>query len=114
MGVTREAEGPSEGKQPRSFSVLRRCLWAVDRPGVILGALMGLLPPSRYLLYWKGRLLEQPATEFCSVIKTNSGGPVGAFTDTYGQNPGQGVAYETSPVPLSGSHRETGELLPAV
>ncbi|XP_026167258.1 zinc finger protein 277 isoform X3 [Mastacembelus armatus] len=30
----------------------------------------------RYLLYWKGRFLEQPVTDFCSVIKTNSTGPV--------------------------------------
>lgn len=30
----------------------------------------------RYLLYWKGRFLEQPITDFCSVIKTNSTGPV--------------------------------------
>ncbi|XP_034443398.1 zinc finger protein 277 isoform X2 [Hippoglossus hippoglossus] len=31
---------------------------------------------SKYLLYWKGRFLEQPITDFCSVIKTNSTGPV--------------------------------------
>nr|XP_019967680.1 PREDICTED: zinc finger protein 277-like [Paralichthys olivaceus] len=30
----------------------------------------------KYLLYWKGRFLEQPITDFCSVIKTNSTGPV--------------------------------------
>ncbi|XP_054890726.1 zinc finger protein 277 [Poeciliopsis prolifica] len=30
----------------------------------------------RYLVYWKGRFLEQPVTDFCSVIKTNSTGPV--------------------------------------
>uniref|UniRef100_A0AAX7SPE3 C2H2-type domain-containing protein n=1 Tax=Astatotilapia calliptera TaxID=8154 RepID=A0AAX7SPE3_ASTCA len=30
----------------------------------------------KYLLYWKGRFLEQPLTDFCSVIKTNSTGPV--------------------------------------
>lgn len=36
----------------------------------------------RYMLYWKGRFLEQPVTEFCSVIKTNSTGPVGVFTYT--------------------------------
>ncbi|XP_017292027.1 zinc finger protein 277 [Kryptolebias marmoratus] len=30
----------------------------------------------KYLLYWKGRFLEQPVTDFCSVIKTNSTGPV--------------------------------------
>ncbi|KAM4553105.1 zinc finger protein 277 isoform 1-T1 [Fundulus diaphanus] len=30
----------------------------------------------RYMVYWKGRLLEQPVTDFCSVIKTNSTGPV--------------------------------------
>ncbi|KAM6937919.1 zinc finger protein 277 [Xenentodon cancila] len=29
----------------------------------------------KYILYWKGRFLEQPVTEFCSVIKTNSTGP---------------------------------------
>ncbi|CAJ1055877.1 LOW QUALITY PROTEIN: zinc finger protein 277 [Xyrichtys novacula] len=29
-----------------------------------------------YLLYWRGRFLEQPITDFCSVIKTNSTGPV--------------------------------------
>ncbi|KAM3608755.1 uncharacterized protein V6R79_004180 [Siganus canaliculatus] len=28
------------------------------------------------MLYWKGRFLEQPVTDFCSVIKTNSTGPV--------------------------------------
>ena len=38
------------------------------------------LPSSfRYMLYWKGRFLEQPVTDFCSVIKTNSTGPVGEF-----------------------------------
>uniref|UniRef100_A0A8P4GAJ2 C2H2-type domain-containing protein n=1 Tax=Dicentrarchus labrax TaxID=13489 RepID=A0A8P4GAJ2_DICLA len=31
---------------------------------------------SKYMLYWKGRFLEQPVTDFCSVIKTNSTGPV--------------------------------------
>ncbi|XP_020774807.1 zinc finger protein 277 isoform X2 [Boleophthalmus pectinirostris] len=30
----------------------------------------------QYLLYWKGRFLEQPVEDFCSVIKTNSQGPV--------------------------------------
>nr|XP_057931637.1 zinc finger protein 277 isoform X2 [Doryrhamphus excisus] len=30
----------------------------------------------KYLVYWKGRFLEQPITDFCSVIKTNSTGPV--------------------------------------
>uniref|UniRef100_A0A3B5PTD7 Zinc finger protein 277 n=1 Tax=Xiphophorus maculatus TaxID=8083 RepID=A0A3B5PTD7_XIPMA len=30
----------------------------------------------RYLVYWKGRFLEQPVPDFCSVIKTNSTGPV--------------------------------------
>ncbi|RVE71468.1 hypothetical protein OJAV_G00052200 [Oryzias javanicus] len=30
----------------------------------------------RYMLYWKGRFLEQPIADFCSVIKTNSTGPV--------------------------------------
>ncbi|KAM4619198.1 zinc finger protein 277 [Polymixia lowei] len=29
----------------------------------------------KYMLYWKGRFLEQPVTDFCSVIKTNSEGP---------------------------------------
>ncbi|XP_069570571.1 zinc finger protein 277 [Brachyistius frenatus] len=29
----------------------------------------------KYMLYWKGRFLEQPVTDFCSVIKTNSTGP---------------------------------------
>ncbi|XP_041795080.1 zinc finger protein 277 isoform X2 [Chelmon rostratus] len=28
------------------------------------------------MLYWRGRFLEQPVTDFCSVIKTNSTGPV--------------------------------------
>lgn len=45
--------------------------------------MMRFLSSLRYLLYWKGRFLEQPVTEFCSVIKTNSTGPVGAFTDTH-------------------------------
>lgn len=36
-----------------------------------------LLLSIRYLLYWKGRFLEQPVSDFCSVIKTNSTGPVG-------------------------------------
>ncbi|KAM9384406.1 zinc finger protein 277 [Pholidichthys leucotaenia] len=31
---------------------------------------------AKYMLYWKGRFLEQPVTDFCSVIKTNSTGPV--------------------------------------
>lgn len=35
----------------------------------------------RYMLYWRSRFLEQPLTEFCSVIKTNSSGPVGASAD---------------------------------
>uniref|UniRef100_UPI0037E71ACA zinc finger protein 277 isoform X1 n=1 Tax=Semicossyphus pulcher TaxID=241346 RepID=UPI0037E71ACA len=30
----------------------------------------------KYMLYWKGRFLEQPVTDFCSVIKTNSTGPI--------------------------------------
>ncbi|XP_024911830.1 zinc finger protein 277 isoform X1 [Cynoglossus semilaevis] len=30
----------------------------------------------QYLLYWKGRFLEQPVTDFCSVFRTNSTGPV--------------------------------------
>ncbi|KAL0968584.1 hypothetical protein UPYG_G00268860 [Umbra pygmaea] len=30
----------------------------------------------RYMQYWKKRILEQPITDFCSVIKTNSQGPV--------------------------------------
>ncbi|KAJ0029020.1 hypothetical protein NQD34_004017 [Periophthalmus magnuspinnatus] len=30
----------------------------------------------QYLLHWKGRLLEQPVEDFCSVIRTNSQGPV--------------------------------------
>ncbi|KAK9952388.1 hypothetical protein ABG768_018230 [Culter alburnus] len=29
----------------------------------------------RYMLYWKKRFTEQPITDFCSVIKTNSEGP---------------------------------------
>ncbi|KAJ8245662.1 hypothetical protein GJAV_G00273120 [Gymnothorax javanicus] len=31
---------------------------------------------TRYILYWRKRLTEQPITDFCSVIKTNSEGPV--------------------------------------
>uniref|UniRef100_A0A672JKM7 Zinc finger protein 277 n=1 Tax=Salarias fasciatus TaxID=181472 RepID=A0A672JKM7_SALFA len=31
---------------------------------------------AKYLLYWKGRFMEQSLTDFCSVIKTNSTGPV--------------------------------------
>ncbi|XP_070686757.1 zinc finger protein 277 isoform X2 [Pempheris klunzingeri] len=30
----------------------------------------------KYMLYWRGRFMEQPVTDFCSVIKTNSTGPV--------------------------------------
>ncbi|KAM9753718.1 LOW QUALITY PROTEIN: zinc finger protein 277 [Menidia menidia] len=30
----------------------------------------------KYMLYWRGRFLEQELTDFCSVIKTNSTGPV--------------------------------------
>ncbi|XP_056907001.1 zinc finger protein 277 isoform X1 [Takifugu flavidus] len=30
----------------------------------------------KYLSYWRSRFLEQPVTEFCSVIKTNSNGPI--------------------------------------
>ncbi|XP_030622368.1 zinc finger protein 277 [Chanos chanos] len=30
----------------------------------------------RYMMYWKRRFIEQPITDFCSVIKTNSEGPV--------------------------------------
>lgn len=33
------------------------------------------------MLYWRGRFLEQPVTDFCSVIKTNSTGPVGESTE---------------------------------
>lgn len=29
------------------------------------------------MLYWKKRFTEQPITDFCSVIKTNSEGPAG-------------------------------------
>lgn len=38
---------------------------------------------SQYLLYWKGRFLEQPVEDFCSVIKTNSTGPVEKQEDYY-------------------------------
>lgn len=31
----------------------------------------------RYASYWRRRFQEQPLTDFCSVIKTNSQGPVG-------------------------------------
>ncbi|KAG5830747.1 hypothetical protein ANANG_G00313880 [Anguilla anguilla] len=31
---------------------------------------------TRYVLYWRKRFTEQPITDFCSVIKTNSEGPV--------------------------------------
>ncbi|KAG9342288.1 hypothetical protein JZ751_016790 [Albula glossodonta] len=31
---------------------------------------------SRYILYWRKRFTEQPITDFCSVIKTNSDGPI--------------------------------------
>lgn len=31
---------------------------------------------SQYMLYWKKRFTEQPITDYCSVIKTNSEGPV--------------------------------------
>lgn len=37
----------------------------------------------KYLLYWKGRFLEQPVSDFCSVIKTNSTGPVEKQEDYY-------------------------------
>uniref|UniRef100_A0A8D0FP58 Zinc finger protein 277 n=1 Tax=Strix occidentalis caurina TaxID=311401 RepID=A0A8D0FP58_STROC len=30
----------------------------------------------RYILYWKKRFAEQPITDFCSVIKTNSEAPL--------------------------------------
>ncbi|XP_055365653.1 zinc finger protein 277 isoform X2 [Betta splendens] len=30
----------------------------------------------KYMLHWRGRFREQPVTDFCSVIKTNSTGPV--------------------------------------
>ncbi|XP_033982841.1 NACHT, LRR and PYD domains-containing protein 12-like [Trematomus bernacchii] len=30
----------------------------------------------KYLVFWRGRFLEQPITDFCSVIKTNSTGPI--------------------------------------
>lgn len=43
--------------------------------------LLPFLSPPRYLLYWRRRFLEQPVTEFCSVIRTNSTGPVGASAD---------------------------------
>lgn len=32
-----------------------------------------------YMLYWAKRFSESPITEFCSVIKTNSTGPVGMY-----------------------------------
>lgn len=38
---------------------------------------------AQYLLYWKGRFLEQPVEDFCSVIKTNSTGPVEKQEDYY-------------------------------
>lgn len=31
----------------------------------------------RYILYWKKRFAEQPITDFCSVIRTNSQAPLG-------------------------------------
>ncbi|KAL3044381.1 hypothetical protein OYC64_021965 [Pagothenia borchgrevinki] len=34
----------------------------------------------KYLVFWRGRFLEQPITDFCSVIKTNSTGPIGEVT----------------------------------
>lgn len=49
---------------------------------IVIVVMMRSLSSLRYLLYWKGRLMEQPVTEFCSVIKTNSTGPAGAFTDS--------------------------------
>ncbi|XP_042562765.1 zinc finger protein 277 [Clupea harengus] len=38
---------------------------------------------SRYLLYWGKRFSESPITEFCSVIKTNSTGPVDQQEEYY-------------------------------
>lgn len=73
------------------------------------------------MLYWRSRFLEQPVTEFCSVIKTNSTGPVGASADllmtsddliTQASKPSR-----RSLLTLSHGlcfHREAGELLPAV
>lgn len=37
----------------------------------------------RYILYWKKRFTEQPITDFCSVIKTNSQGPAEDQADYY-------------------------------
>ncbi|MGH0134789.1 UNVERIFIED_CONTAM: hypothetical protein FKN15_063504 [Acipenser sinensis] len=37
----------------------------------------------RYILYWKKRFPEQPITDFCSVIRTNSEGPVEGQEDYF-------------------------------
>ncbi|KAG5273391.1 hypothetical protein AALO_G00150840 [Alosa alosa] len=38
---------------------------------------------SRYMLYWRKRFSESPITDFCSVIKTNSTGPVDQQEEYY-------------------------------
>ncbi|RXN23372.1 zinc finger protein 277-like [Labeo rohita] len=43
----------------------------------------------RYILYWKKRFTEQPITDFCSVIKTNSEGPNNKSITSYYVTPCQ-------------------------
>ncbi|XP_072341404.1 zinc finger protein 277 isoform X2 [Scyliorhinus torazame] len=37
----------------------------------------------RYILYWKKRFIEQPITDFCTVVRTNSQAPEGEQADYY-------------------------------
>uniref|UniRef100_A0A667Y7K6 Zinc finger protein 277 n=1 Tax=Myripristis murdjan TaxID=586833 RepID=A0A667Y7K6_9TELE len=64
----------AESVGPRDRDVLLRHVLLQHRLVIADVKLIADLP--KYLLYWKGRFLEQPLTDFCSVIKTNSTGPV--------------------------------------
>uniref|UniRef100_A0A672YF65 Zinc finger protein 277 n=1 Tax=Sphaeramia orbicularis TaxID=375764 RepID=A0A672YF65_9TELE len=50
---------------------------------LVIGDVKLIADLPEYMLYWKGRFLEQPVTDFCSVIKTNSTGPVEKQEDYY-------------------------------
>lgn len=64
----------SESVPPPQKDVLLKHLLLEHKLVIADVKLIADLP--KYMLYWRGRFLEQPVTDFCSVIKTNSTGPV--------------------------------------
>lgn len=59
---------PARVRRPYPSAERRRCF-------------KSLLCSLRYTSYWRRRFREQPVTEFCSVIRTNSTGPAGASAE---------------------------------